>query len=96
VDGHFEDIIHFLTIGTMPQGYSVQQKKEPVIRAADFIVIARHLYKMDNDEILHRYVLEFEQGKILAKAHGGGLQEDIMWNTPHHRIFFMQDYGGQL
>lgn len=26
-NGHFEDIIHFLTIGTMPQGYSVQQKK---------------------------------------------------------------------
>jgi len=23
-DGHFEDIIHFLTTGTAPQGYSIQ------------------------------------------------------------------------
>lgn len=62
VDGHFEDIIHFLTIGITPQGYSVQQKKELVIHATDFTVIAGHLYKMGNDEILCRYVLEFERG----------------------------------
>ena len=30
-DGHFEDIIHFLTTGTMPKEYSVQQKKELVV-----------------------------------------------------------------
>jgi len=60
-DGHFEDIIHFLTTGTMPQGYCVQQNKELVISTADFTVIAGHLYKMGNNKILHQYVLEFER-----------------------------------
>ena len=30
-DGHFEDIIHFLTMGTAPKEYSFQQKKELVV-----------------------------------------------------------------
>ena len=59
-DDHFEDIIHFLTTGTVLQEYSVQQKKELVVRATDFSVIVGHLYKMGNDEILRRYVAEFE------------------------------------
>lgn len=60
VDGHFEDITHFLTTRTTPKEYSVQQKKELVVRVADFSIITRHLYKMGNDEILQRYVPEFE------------------------------------
>ena len=42
-----------------------------MIQTVDFIVILDHLYKMGNDKILHRYLLEFERGQILAKAHGG-------------------------
>ena len=61
-DVHFEDIIHFLTTGTAPQGCSVQQKNELVICTIDFTVIVGHLYKMGNDEILRRYVSEFEGG----------------------------------
>lgn len=60
VDGHFEDIIHFLTTGTAPKEYSVQQKKELVVRMTDFFVIAGNLYKMGNYEILRMYVPEFE------------------------------------
>ena len=60
MDGHFEDIIHFLTTGTTQEGYSVQQNKELVVCVAESSVIARHLYKMGNDEILRRYVPEFE------------------------------------
>lgn len=71
VDGHFEDIIHFLTTRTALQGYVFQQKKGLVICTPYFTVIAGHLYKMDNDEILRKYVPEFEQGQILAGAHGG-------------------------
>ena len=52
MDRHFEDIIHFLTIGTMPKEYSVQQKKELVVHAMNYFVIAGHLYKIGNDEIL--------------------------------------------
>ena len=51
-DGHFEDIIHFLTTGAAPEGYFVQQKKELVVRAEDFSVIVGHLYKMGTNEIL--------------------------------------------
>eukprot|EP00253_Pinus_taeda_P021031 PITA_21031 len=32
VDGHFEDIIHFLMIGTSPEGYTTQQKMELVVK----------------------------------------------------------------
>lgn len=42
-DDHFEDIIHFLTTVTAPQGYFVQQKKELVISATDFTVIVGHI-----------------------------------------------------
>lgn len=54
-NNHFEDIIHFLNTGTVPQGYSIKHKNELVIRAVDFTMIAGHLYKMGNNEIIHRY-----------------------------------------
>ena len=41
---------------------------------ADFSIIAGQLYKMGNDEILRRYVPEFERGQILAEAHGGAVE----------------------
>jgi len=31
VDGHFKDVIHFITIGTASKEYSIQQKKELVV-----------------------------------------------------------------
>eukprot|EP00253_Pinus_taeda_P004147 PITA_04147 len=68
---YFADIIQFLTTGTTPKGYSTKRKKELVVRATDFSVIAEHLYNMGIDEILRRYVLEFERSSILAEAHGG-------------------------
>jgi len=58
-DGHFEDIIHFLTIGIALEGYFVQQKKELVVCMADFSLIVGNLYKMGTDEILQRYVPKF-------------------------------------
>lgn len=71
VDGHFEYVIHFLKTGTTPEVYSIQQKKELVVHTTYFSVIVGHLYKMGNDEILRRYVLELEQSSILTDAHGG-------------------------
>jgi len=59
-DNHFADIIHFLTMRIAPEGYTSQQKKELVLCTTNFSVIAGHLYKMGSDEILRRYVLEFE------------------------------------
>ena len=48
-----------------------QQKKQLVVRATGFTLIAGHLYKMGPDEILHRCVLEHEKSLILAEAHFG-------------------------
>lgn len=70
MDGHFDDIIHFLMIGTAPKGYTIQQK-ELVVPATEFSIIAGHLYEMGSDEILWWYVPEFERGNILADSHGG-------------------------
>jgi len=43
------------------EGYTSQQKKELVVCVEDFSVIAGHLYKMGGDEILRRYVPDFER-----------------------------------
>ena len=55
----------------MPESYTTQQKKQLVVHAADFTLIARQLYKLGLDEILRRYVLEHERRRILEEAHVG-------------------------
>ena len=70
-DSHFDDIIHFLVTGTVPEGYTSQQKKELVVHGVDFSIIVGKLYKMGSDEILRCYVLEFKRSSILTNAHGG-------------------------
>ena len=60
VDDQFQDIIHFFTTGEAPEPYTTQQKKQLVVCASDFTLIAGKLYKLGSDKILHRYVLEHE------------------------------------
>ena len=57
--------------GTAPEGFTTQQKKQLVVKAADFTLITGQLYKLGPDEILQRYVLEHERKPILAEAHAG-------------------------
>ena len=45
------------------------------MHAADFSVIARHLYKMGVDEILRRYVPDFERDSNFTKAHRGAAKD---------------------
>lgn len=59
-NNNFVDIIHFLTTWTTLEGYPSQQKKELVVRTEDFSIIVGHLYKMGADDILQRYVPDFE------------------------------------
>ena len=56
----FQDITHFFTTGVAPKSYTTQQKKQLVVYATDFTLIAGQLYKLGSDEILCRYVLEHE------------------------------------
>jgi hypothetical protein len=60
-----------LTTGEAPEPYTMQQKKQLVVHATDFTLIAGQLYKLESNEILRRYVLEHEQKRILEKAHVG-------------------------
>ena len=47
----------------------MQQKKQLVVHATDFTLIAGQLYKLGSDEILCRYVLEHERRRIIEEAH---------------------------
>jgi hypothetical protein len=60
IDDHFTEIVQFLSTGMAPSEYTIPQKKQLVVRAADFSLIAGHLYKMGPDEILRRCIMEAE------------------------------------
>lgn len=44
-----------------------------MVHAANFSVIAGHLYKMGNDKILRRFAPKYEQSQIFAEVHGGAV-----------------------
>jgi hypothetical protein len=54
-----------------PREYTIIQKKQLVVSAADFQLIAGQLYKMGPDEILRRCIMESERPLILSEAHEG-------------------------
>ena len=60
VNDQFKDIIQFLTTGGATEPYTMQQKKQLVVRIANFTLIVGQLYKLGSNEILYRYVLEHE------------------------------------
>jgi hypothetical protein len=53
-DDHFTDIVQFMSTGMAPAKYTIPQKKQLVVRIADFSLIVGLLYKMGLDEILLR------------------------------------------
>ena len=61
VDKNFEAIIHLLSTGYAPEGFTTTQKKHLVIRDADFMLIASQLYKLGPDEILRRFVFYYKR-----------------------------------
>ena len=69
VDDYYKEIIDFLTIGIAPTEYSVQQKKQLVVKVADFTRIAGQLYKLGPDEVLQKSVLDHERPMILVEPH---------------------------
>ena len=70
-DEYYADIIHFLTTGWALVDFTKQQKKQLVVKAVDFTLIARHLYKLGPDEVLHRCVMSHEKEAIIREAHSG-------------------------
>ena len=70
-DDHFLDIIQLLTTGRALDEYMVQQNKIFLAHVADFTIMARKLYKMGTNEVLHIYFFECERCTIMDEAHGG-------------------------
>jgi hypothetical protein len=71
IDDHFTEIVQFLSIGMAPSEYTIPQKKQLVVHAVEFSLIAGQLYKMGPDEILRRCVMEVERPLILTESHEG-------------------------
>jgi hypothetical protein len=70
-DDHFTEIFQFLSTGMAPTEYTITQKKQLVVGAAEFSLIVGQLYKMGPDEILRRCVMEAEIPLILEESHEG-------------------------
>jgi hypothetical protein len=71
IDDHFVVIVQFLSTRMVPSEYTIPQKKQLVVRATEFSIIAGQPYKMGPDEILRRCVMEIELPLILTEAHEG-------------------------
>jgi hypothetical protein len=65
VDEYFADIIEFFSTGLSPKEYSTVQKKKLVVRVADYQLIARNWYKLGENNILMRCVIDHERSIIL-------------------------------
>ena len=68
-DEYYEDIIHFLTTRWTPLEFTKQQKKQLVVKATDFTLIAGQLYKLGLDEVLCRCMMLHEKEAIIREAH---------------------------
>ena len=70
-DEYYVDIIHFLTTGRAPEEFTKHQKRQLVVKAANFTLIVGQLYKLGLDEVLRRCVILHEKEAILREAHSG-------------------------
>ena len=51
-DNHYSSIIQFSATGIAPEEISTSQKKQLVVKASDYQLIAEQLYKLGTNEIL--------------------------------------------
>ena len=70
-DDYYDDIIHFLTTGWALVEFTKQQKKQLVVKATNFTLIAGQLYKLGPDEVLRRCIMPHEKEAIIREAHSG-------------------------
>jgi hypothetical protein len=52
VDDYFADIVQFLSTRVAPPEFTVAQKKQLVVKATNYQLIAGNLYKLGTDGIL--------------------------------------------
>jgi hypothetical protein len=71
VDDYFMNIMQFLSIGMAPSDMTTVQKKQLVVKATNYQLIAGNMYKLRADGILRQCVLAHERPMILTEAHEG-------------------------
>ena len=69
VDKEFDAIIHLLNIGYASEDYTTWKKKQLVVKASNYMLIAGQLYKLEPDEIPHRCIFDHERKRVIAEAH---------------------------
>jgi hypothetical protein len=71
VEDYFTNIVQLLSMGMAPSDMEVSQKKQLVVKEADYHLITTKLYKLGAYGILRRCVLDHEMTMTLSKAHKG-------------------------
>ena len=85
-DEYYADIIHFLTTGWAPVEFTKQQKKQLVVKAADFTLITGQLYKLGSDEVLSRCMMPHKKKAIIREAHSGAAGGHFVGNPTTQKI----------
>ena len=71
VDDYFADTVQLLSTGVTPLEFTIAQKKQLMVKAANYQLIAGNLYKLGAYGILRQCVLEHERPMILIEVHEG-------------------------
>ena len=86
VDEDFADIIEFLSIIFAPRKFTTAQKKNLVVKATNYQLIAGHLYKLGAYKILRRCDMEHEMPIIMANVHEGIVGECYVGNYTLQKV----------
>jgi hypothetical protein len=71
LDDYFTNILEFLSTSMPPYELAIAQKKQLVVKATNYQLIAGNLYKLGGYGILRQCVLEHERFMILEEARDG-------------------------
>jgi len=100
LNNYLEYISAFLSTGQCPHNYTTLQKKHLVVREANYQLIAGQLYKMELDQVLRHFILNYKCEGVLWECHAGiagghvggkatpqkFLQAGLWWTTPYKDV----------
>ena len=87
VDDQLEYISYFLTMGIVSEAYNVLQKKQLVLKAIDFQLITRQLYRLGFNGILCRCILQHERESIIMDVNEWLARGNYVGKMTIHTIF---------
>lgn len=86
IDEQLEDISYFLTIGIIPKGYTIAQKKKLVVKAIAYQLIVGQFYNLGVNDILRRCILKHEREEVMKDAHEGTTEGHYVGKLTTHKI----------